>query len=561
MSFKQVKELRKDGKLEEAYQLAKLDLEAAAQGGFKIGEALVASDDPSVAKSSHSLTMDSIENNPAEKSPLPDIFKNVQPVKPNAESILWAKRALAWVLYDYLKLNATAAQFDTFINYLRELAALQLPEDEKMVFDNVAWQAGKILFDIHRQEKVDFQKVNVIFELVKTFHFTKPSEASSFLYKAFHKNHQEWSRYLECADWWGFENFRPEDFLKEEMPNGKPVMSIVEQAYIAYSKKLLEGESSEADPFRSHLNRDKVNAFMPALDKVIELHPEYLYPPYFKAKLLLAMGSGENALAAFLPFAKAKRTEFWVWDVLSDIFPNESQKQMACLCKALTCRTSDEFLIKVRTKLAALLIDAGKFTEARTEIEHILKTAEEQGYNASGKVKSWTNAAWYNGIKPLNNNYILYSALAAEAEEILFADIPADIAVVEFVNSDKKILNFVVSKNKYGFLIYDQFLRKIEIGDCIEVRLDSRSKEGLFKALTLKKTDKAPDATVLRSFTSILTKQPDRDFGFADDIFIAPNFTKKLKLSSGDAVSGKAVISFNPKRKEWGWKAVAIRKI
>ncbi|MCB0517810.1 MAG: hypothetical protein H6577_12760 [Lewinellaceae bacterium] len=561
MSFKQVKELRKDGKLEEAYQLAKLDLEAAAQGGFKIGEALVAFDDPSVAKSSHSLTMDSIENNPAEKSPLPDIFKNVQPVKPNAESILWAKRALSWVLYDHLKLNATAPQFDTFIKYLQELADLQLPDDEKMVFDNVAWQAGKILFDIHRQEKVDFQKVNAIFELVKTFHFTKPSEAYSFLYKAFHKNHQEWSRYLECADWWGFENFRPEDFLKEEMPNGKPVMSIVEQAYIAYSKKLLEGEPSEADPFRSHLNRDKVNTFMPALDKVIELHPEYLYPPYFKAKLLLAMGSGDNALDAFLPFAKAKRTEFWVWDVLSDIFPTDPQKQMACLCKALTCRTSDEFLIKVRTKLAGLLISSEQYPEARTEIEHILATAQQMGWNTPARVNGWTNATWYKETKALPDNHQLYASFTAEAEEILFADIPTEVAVVEFVNSDKKILNFVVNKAKYGFLIYDQFLRRVEIGDCIEVRLDSRSKEGLFKALTLKKTNKEPDATVLRSFTSILTIQPDRDFGFADDIFIGSHFTKKLKLSNGDAVFGKAVVSFNPKRNEWGWKAVEVRKI
>ncbi|GIV32191.1 MAG: hypothetical protein KatS3mg030_493 [Saprospiraceae bacterium] len=561
MSFKQVNELRKSGKLKEAYQLAKLELETATHGEIKTGEALLESDSPSVAKSSNSLTADTNEINTAEKSDLHDIFKDVQPVKPNAESILWAKRALAWVLYDYLKLNSAAAQFDTFINYLRELAALQLPEDEKMVFDNVAWQVGKILFDIHRQEKVDFQKINAIFELVKTFHFTKPFEAYSFLYKAFHKNYQEWSRYLEFADWWGFENFRPEDFLKEEMPNGKAVMSIVEQAYIAYSKKLLEGEPSEDAPFRSHLNRDKVNAFMPALDKVIELHPEYLYPPYFKAKLLLAMGSGDNALDAFLPFARAKHTEFWVWDVLSDIFPADPQKQMACLCKALTCRTSDEFLIKVRTKLAGLLISSKQYPEARTEIEHILATAQKMGWNAPAKVIDWSNSTWYKETKALSHNHQLYASFAAKAEEILFADIPTEVAVVELVNSDKKILNFVINKARYGFLKYDQFLEKVEIGDCIEVRLDSRSKEGFFKAFTLKKTNKEPDGTVLRSFTSILTIPPNRDFGFADDIFIGPHFTKKLKLSNGDAVSGKAVISFNPKRNEWGWKAVNVRKI
>ena len=61
------------------------------------------------------------------------------------------------------------------------------------------------------------------------------------IYKAFHKGYEKWSGYLAFADWWNFENFRSEDYLNEEF-NGQRSMSIVEQAYIAYSKKLLEGE-------------------------------------------------------------------------------------------------------------------------------------------------------------------------------------------------------------------------------------------------------------------------------------------------------------------------------
>jgi hypothetical protein len=561
MSFKQVKELRKDGKLEDAYQLAKLDLDAAMQGGFKFGEELATTVSQAPVDVPIPPALDLVETNPSEKSPLPDIFKNVQPIKPNAENILWAKRSMAWVLYDYLKLNATAAQSEVFIKYLTELADLKLPEDEKMVFDNVAWQVGKLMFDLHRQEKVDFQQVNLIFGLVKTFHFTKPSEAYTFVYRAFHKGHENWSGYLAFADWWGFENFRPADFLKEEMPNGKPVMSIVEQAYIAYAKKLLGGEPSETDPFRNQVNPEKVNAFMPALDAVIEQHPEYLYPPYFKAKLLLAIGTGEHVLTAFLPFAKAKRNDFWVWDVLADIFPNEPQKQLACLCKALTCRTSDEFLIKVRTKLAGLLIASEKYAEARTEIEHILATAQTQGWSTPAKVASWTNASWYKEAKPLQDNRQLYTSHAAEAEEILFADLPNEVAVVEFVNTDKGILNFIVNKEKYGYLKYDRFLRKVEIGDCIEVRLDSHSKEGLYKALTLKKTDKAPDPSILRNFQGILTIRQGNVFGFVDDNFVEPRLISKTKFTDNTAVAGKSVLSYNSKKNQWGWKVVSIIKV
>jgi hypothetical protein len=54
-----------------------------------------------------------------------------------------------------------------------------------------------------------------------------------------HKGMKESHRYIEFADWWDFKNFRPEDFQKEKMPNGKEVMAIAEQAYIAYAKHLL----------------------------------------------------------------------------------------------------------------------------------------------------------------------------------------------------------------------------------------------------------------------------------------------------------------------------------
>ena len=112
---------------------------------------------------------------------------------------------------------------------------------------------------------------------------SKPSEAYSFIYKAFHKGYQNWSNYLTFADWWNFDNLRSEDYLKEEFKD-KKMMSIAEQAYIAYSKKLLEGEA--LDPFGQQraIDKEKIQSFLPKLDALIDKHPNYQYPPYFKAK-------------------------------------------------------------------------------------------------------------------------------------------------------------------------------------------------------------------------------------------------------------------------------------
>lgn len=571
MSFKKVKELRQAGKLEEAFQLAKEDLEAAMSGVSKPIEAIQWIPFGEVDSIRHADT-NSIEPQKSEVteekrevsskgSSLLQSFQESLPNQPNPTDVLWAKRSMAWVLYEYLKLYASAESFEAFLKYLNELAELKLPEDEKMVFDSIAWQMGKLLFDIHRQSNIDFSKVDTLFNLVKTFHFTKPSKPYTVLYKAFHKDYQNWSRYLEFADYWGFEHFLPEDYLKEEMPNGKPLMAVAEQAHIAYAKKLLEGEPMEADPFRNQVNLEKIKAFMPILDQLIDKHPEFLYPPYFKAKLLLALGSDENILESLLPFAKAKRNDFWVWDVLADIFPKDPEIQIACLCKALTCRTKNEFLINVRTKLTGLLIDDGKYAEARTEIDQIIKTRQEKGWSITGSIKNWQGATWYQETIPLVNNRKLYDSYANKADEVLFADLPVEVAVVEYVNRDRKILNFIVSQDKYGHLKYDRFLRNVDIGDRIEVRLEGPSGDGFFKAITLNKTEREPEATILKTFAGIMTIRPGNVFGFVDDVFVEPDLIKRFKLVDDDFIAGKALRSFNKKKNSWGWKVMEVNRI
>jgi hypothetical protein len=134
---------------------------------------------------------------------------------------IWNKRAAAWVYYEYLKKNAQPELYEAFKENLIKIKDLQLPEDEKMVFDNCAWQIGSLVFALQNTEHVDYGKINELFEIIRDFHFTKPSEAYSFIYKAFHKGYQNWSNYLTFADWWNFDNLRSEDYLKEEFKGQK----------------------------------------------------------------------------------------------------------------------------------------------------------------------------------------------------------------------------------------------------------------------------------------------------------------------------------------------------
>ena len=45
---------------------------------------------------------------------------------------------------------------------------------------------------------------------------------------------------VEFFEWWNIDNLMPEDYQPFKMYNGKKIMSLAEQAYIAYSKALLK---------------------------------------------------------------------------------------------------------------------------------------------------------------------------------------------------------------------------------------------------------------------------------------------------------------------------------
>lgn len=139
MSFKEVKELRKAGKLEEALELALSDFQKVQdhynelrKDAISVGELrelfpeLKESETKDLRKLGFSVPTD----------------------------ILWAKRSLAWVYYDFLKKFAKPDSYDSFKEYLIKVSDLKLPEDEKMIFDQIAFQTGGLVFAMQKEEHV-----------------------------------------------------------------------------------------------------------------------------------------------------------------------------------------------------------------------------------------------------------------------------------------------------------------------------------------------------------------------------------------------------------------------
>ncbi|MFH1121906.1 MAG: hypothetical protein V1775_18960 [Bacteroidota bacterium] len=497
MPAKEIKELRKTGKLDEAYQMAKAELDAEPEN-------------------------------------------------------LWAKRNMSWVIYS--QLDKLADDLPQFIIKLDELKVLELPQEEVMLFDNLSIVLSKAARSISAKTPVDHLKIRLLFDNLKDLPLVKPSKWYSVLFQNMHKVLKEFDDYIEFANWWDFSNFRPEDFEKDKLPNGKEVMALAEQAYIAYAKHLLPKQTYHGEVV---FDRNKATEFLPRLIQIAENYPSFQYPSYFQAKLLLALGDREDMLTALLPFARKKRNDFWVWEILSEAFLNDEEKVFALYCRALSCQSPEEMLINLRQKMAVLLIKRQLFSEAKTEIDLLVASRNASGNKIPQIVTDWQSQEWFKNACALKNNRILYNRHKGIADGILFADIPEVTVIVEFVNSDKKILNFIESETKHGFFKYERFVKDVNIGDTLKVRFQSGTPGGLFLVYTVTKTE---DDDFRKQFykevNGIVRISNGKSFGFVDDVFIHPRLVTRHNLSDGMFFKGNAIKTYNLEKKQWSWKLI-----
>jgi hypothetical protein len=469
---------------------------------------------------------------------------------------IWTKRNISWVFYDNLKLNAAPEHFDNFVKWLREVGNLHLPAEEKILYDQIGWQLGKLVFGLIKQYPNDIQKRVLLFDIIRSFPFVGPSEAYSFLFKAFHKALKDTDMYIEFADWWGLQNFIAGDYQKERLPTGKEIMAIVEQAYISYAKHLLPKRAMFEE---GGFNREKVEEFLPVLNKISEEHPEFLYPAYFQAKLLMALGDKKDMLSVLLPFARKKRNDFWVWDILAEAFSSDEDKVFACYCKALICRSPEEMLVGLRQRMAKILIKRNLYNEAKTEIELLLLARQVNEYKMPNEVSDWVKQDWFKSAISKNSNYDLYFRYASTAESILFSDIPEEWVIVEFVNKGKGMLNFISSESKFGFFKYDRFIKNVNIGDTLKVRFQGGTSGGIFQVYTaIKEDDEGFKKQFLREVRGEIKIQSGKPFGFLEDAYVHPTLISKHKLYNGAKLQAKAIKTYNQEKKAWSWKVFDI---
>lgn len=457
----------------------------------------------------------------------------------------WAKLTTGRALYYCIRQDAESGLYEQLITHLKEMTALnQLPGNENTIF----WIGYFAKRHLAPRAIETPKRLSALFSIIKNNFQIMPGIAYSALLEGFIRC-DSWPELIDFLEWWNLDNLTPEDYQPIEIAPGRRIMSIAERAYIAKSKALLRLN----DPGR-------IEEFLPQLGKLMTNHPRMTYPGYFYGKLLLSLGGTvEDALRVIVPFARRKSTEFWVWQLLSDVFTNDQDKQLACLIRAVHCHTQENFLGKVRIKLATLYIHRREFGLAKFQIDKVTQCYLQQGYHLPYEVECWIHQPWISNVTSSDEIPLDYMAIT---NEILGIRTEEAIAVVAYIdpNSHKAAMVYGYEKRMSQKLRF-----KVDIGTVLKLNYAVEA-NGKQRILHAGKCNLPTDLNYARRIQGIIKKEARWTFAFViygdgnEKAFISPSIVNRYKVVDGGTAKCLIVYDFNKRRESWNWVVVSINR-
>jgi len=510
-------------------------------------------------------------------------------------SDIWMKRSHAWSLYYMIKKHVQAGQSEQAKTFYTEFESLQMPADETLIYERMGYfkqvlsanyissrqliQEGRFeeAFDLHAadEEAKSEQLAWALYYLLRSTNKSKNPDQQVVLsrlelfkqkvtpqrqlvYKLLLQeliklppNFWDRSPLTPWLEFLGlFEALDEEDFEKQEY-EGKKLISIAERLHIGYSKALI----------REKATKHKVEHYIKeVIEPKLESRRGMLYVPYFKAKLLLEIGDRKEGMQAFLPFARKKQGEFWVWQVFAEYHQQDPELYLSCLCKAMTCKAKPEFLSGIKERLLTHLIATRQYDWAKTELTQLLKLREKHDWGLRALHRTLLTSDWYRAANEVTS-VIPYSRHCSLADQILgpssYADINTEILVlVDYVNTEKKVFNFITSDKKKSFGKYNVVP---ELGEIYRLKGNS-SADGYYKVESLQKTED-PEGSMKnfrKKVSGNLRKSAGQPFGFISGVFVSPVMIKEFQLAENDLLEGVAIYGPVKGKEEWAWRLIKI---
>lgn len=474
---------------------------------------------------------------------------------PNA---LWAKYDLAWVYDAKCKDAATKGDVSSFAESFQPIVKLDVLAINEMLSDTLCWRFRALLANGSSQMEASDKPLfaQQVFEMVKSLGQPHPSESYSVLCKAFYHLRENWAGFIDFMEWWGWETFRPEDYNQEKLPNGKLMpLSLVEGCYIAYAKLLLQVG-----------DRLRISEFLPRLEALSEAHPEMLYTGYYTGKLLISVGGERQAmLQKVLPFVRRKSGEFWAWQLLAEVMHDNEKVYLACLLRAVNCKTQDTFLVRVLYLLVNLSLSHSDYVAARLFLKRYVAAKTAAQSRLSADVVHWIDEPWYKDtLTEGQKSEILQMDYQAITNEVLFADIPERPACIVHYDAMSRWATVVYGTQERGRIRIPKSMKNVCDGTCLMTRIGAPTQESdKLTCYTIRriKWEELPPTSFLRMVEGEVTANRSNSAFFVKFgkkfAFIPNELYKGKELKVGSKITAHVVLDYQKNKSCWSWRCLS----
>jgi|JI10StandDraft_1071094.scaffolds.fasta_scaffold83605_2 hypothetical protein len=412
MSSKEIFELRRNGDLMAGYNLGKKLLEVDPSDAWVLKAfAYCALDLANAAsqRSEYSTAQQFIAEVNSLKAILSDniLVKSIR----KAEALANPSMKVANEAAQASRAGNRAQALELYRSAIIELS------DNQDVAIGLAWELYHQLNTLTANEAVNVNAVRRLLAEYINLKNERPSNLHSRILRIAQKlSDQDGFNYVAFVKLWDLKNLTDDDYQNFTAQNGIKYPSLAE--------KSIQKAARRAE--RQDNNLELINYLLPFLDDAIERFVDNNWLVYYKAKLLHKIGSREAALSFTTKFVRSKLTDFWSWDLLADVVleNGDSEVALSCCCKSLLCRTDEDFLGKIRLKLASILIKQGLLENAKYEIEQVLANYTKNGWRLQESLASHLNSDWYASTKAVKSNKNFYRENETKADELAFGDKP-----------------------------------------------------------------------------------------------------------------------------------------
>lgn len=391
MSYREVNELRKNGQLDEALEMANADLEKDKSAWSYRALFWVL----------HDMCKQCLAND--QKDQATELVERMKEILPSMEAgqDSVAERQVNFLEQQLSPFTAIIKQADqdsrdnrTVVKAFNDVKDI-VCNDEIGLDDFQQRTAGWILYRYakHQLEKKATYNVKLALSLYLKLKVEKPSPLhSSILRMAVEletefKNDFKFTAFLEM---WGFENFSEEDWEQFTTDDGRKLPCLVEKAIGRYCKELVD----------DHIKFVPVE-FIQLIEKAKNKFPRDGKLELNYARLLAARGETDQAINAYRTVTQ-KIPQAYVWQEMAALISDREIKQ-AVLCKVITMQRDEQFLGDTRLLLAQQLIEDGNFTAAKFELDTYYRAKQEKGWSVkppfrelAGRIPAGTQATHDN---------------------------------------------------------------------------------------------------------------------------------------------------------------------